>query len=305
MRANKSFSKLPLEFWANIRTISQEVGYTVKPRRQKGVTGLAGPVKVPTLLEIRNALEGINLSASHLVDARGKATSLGKQVVAYFEYRADCLNRIVEPLLMTGDQACEVFEQVRAATRGGHLISMNKQSGEMKKPAYFTNIINMLIDANLGGAPCNFNPQELTTVTRNRAPFRTLARRIDGAFPGPVDPLAVWEIKEYYYTTTFGSRVADGVYESLLDGMELEELDRALTNLVSPKERPAHIEHLLMVDAYFTWWIKGRSYLCRILDMLHMGYVDEVLFGREVVTELPKIARRWAKLYRDSNMSIL
>jgi len=28
----------------------------------------------------------------------------------------------------------------------------------------------------------------------------------------------------YYYTTTFGSRVEDGVYETLLDGMELEEL---------------------------------------------------------------------------------
>lgn len=32
------------------------------------------------------------------------------------------------------------------------------------------------------------------------------------------------EIKEYYYTTTFGSRVAGGVYETLLDGMELDEL---------------------------------------------------------------------------------
>jgi hypothetical protein len=39
--------------------------------------------------------------------------------------------------------------------------------------------------------------------------------------PGTVNPIAIWEIKEYYYTTTFGSRVADGVYETLLDGMEL------------------------------------------------------------------------------------
>ncbi|MGH9565995.1 MAG: DUF7687 domain-containing protein [Candidatus Angelobacter sp.] len=26
-----------------------------------------------------------------------------------------------------------------------------------------------------------------------------------------------------------------------------------------------------MVDSAFTWWVKGRSYLCRIVDMLHMG----------------------------------
>ena len=48
-----------------------------------------------------------------------------------------------------------------------------------------------------------------------------------------------------------------------------------------------------MVDAHFTWWMKGRSYLCRIIDMLHMGYVDEVLFGAEVVTRLPKIVQSW------------
>jgi len=47
---------------------------------------------------------------------------------------------------------------------------------------------------------------------------------VDGAFPSTVNPIAVWEIKEYYTQQTFGSRIADGVYESLLDGMELEEL---------------------------------------------------------------------------------
>jgi hypothetical protein len=33
--------------------------------------------------------------------------------------------------------------------------------------------------------------------------------------------------------------------------------------------------------------------LCRILDMLHMGYVDEVLFGYEVVERLPSIVKEW------------
>ena len=40
----------------------------------------------------------------------------------------------------------------------------------------------------------------------------------------------------------------------------------------------------------------GRSYLCRILDMLHMGYVDEVLFGSEVVDRLPTLVKGWVKL---------
>lgn len=297
MQPNAAFVGLPKEFWANIRTISQEVGYTRRPARQKGVQGQAGPIKVPTLAEIKAALESINLTATHLVAGTAKPTDLGKQVIDYYEFRADTLNRVVEPLLMNAEQARETFEKLQAVLTVKNAVPLNKQSAEKKKPAYFTGIINMLIESNLGELPCNYNPQELTTVTRNKAPFRTLARRVDGAFPGPVDPLAVWEIKEYYYTTTFGSRVADGVYETLLDGMELEELDSALRELSRLADRPTHIQHLLMVDAHYTWWVKGRSYLCRIIDMLHRGYVDEVLFGKEVSTRVPLIVKEWVKAY--------
>lgn len=298
MRPNPTFVKKPKEFWANIRTISQEIGYTVR-----GVKGSAGTIRRPTLSECQSALQSINLTANHLVGTDGKPTEMGKQVVAYYEYRADLLNKEVEPLLMTSEQAAKLYEELQTQLKISVAVPMNKQSDEKKKPAYFTAMISMLIQANLGGLPCNYNPQELTTVTRNKAPFRTLARRVDGGFPGPVDPLAVWEIKEYYYTTTFGSRVADGVYETLLDGMELEELDAALRELAQHDDRPTHIQHLLMVDAHFTWWIKGRSYLCRIIDMLHMGYVDEVLFGKEIVSRMPEIVKGWVEAYRTRSVA--
>ena len=92
----------------------------------------------------------------------------------------------------------------------------------------------------------------------------------------------------YYYTTTFGSLVVDGVYEILLDGMELEELDLAAGHKV---------HHLLILDDHYTWWRRGHSYLCRIIDILHMGFVDEALFGRGVLTRLPAIAREWRGHY--------
>ena len=59
----------------------------------------------------------------------------------------------------------------------------------------------------------------------------------------------------------------DRVYETMLDGYELQEL-REVTGV--------HIEHLLIVDSHLTWWVMGRSYLCRIIDMLNMHLVDEV-----------------------------
>ena len=56
------------------------------------------------------------------------------------------------------------------------------------------------------------------------------------------------------------------------------------------------VKHYLFLDAHYTWWDCGKSYLCRIIDMLHMGYVDEVLFGYEVVEELPRLVAQWTAL---------
>ena len=44
-----------------------------------------------------------------------------------------------------------------------------------------------------------------------------MSRRMDGAYPSCVNPLAVWEFKCYYYTTTFGSKISDAVYIASLE----------------------------------------------------------------------------------------
>lgn len=275
MKPDSRFIGQPKQFWANVRTISQQVGYT-----ERGT----GQIKIPSLEDVVGALLGIGLKAEHIARSDGTLTVFGEVLFAYFQYRADTLNHTVEPLLMDAADAKKLFDDTRGKLKSQCPIPMNKQKGKKKAPAYLTGIINMLIEANTNGIPCDFDPRELTTVTRNGEPLRTLARRVDGAFPKAVNPVAVWEIKEYYYTTTFGSRVADGVYETLLDGMELEEL----------REHEAiDVKHYLMVDAHYTWWECGRSYLCRIIDMLHMGYVDEVLFGREIVDRLPVLVKEW------------
>ncbi len=280
MTPNSLFVKQPKQFWAYVRSISQSVGYT--RRRQ-------GQIKVPSLEEMKAALEELSLDSLWVIDKKGRATKLGETLSTYFRYRADALNSFVEPRLMNAEKARDLFSTLQKKVPSSLVIPMNKQKGEKKAPAYLTAIVNMVIDASAAGMPCDYDPRELTMVTLNRAPLRTLARRVDGAFPSLVNPIAVWEIKEYYYTTTFGSRVADGVYETLLDGMELEELR---------VNEGVDVLHYLIVDGHYTWWECGRSYLCRILDMLHMGYVDEVLFGREVVERLPTVVKGWVRLAR-------
>ena len=185
---------------------------------------------------------------------------------------------------MVAEEARQTFKELQESMVYDCPLPMNKQKGDKAAPAYFTGIINMVIANGLKGAQCDYSPMKLTTITQNAEVIRTLSRRVDGAYPSVVNPVAVWEIKEYYYTTTFGSRIADGVYETLVDGMELEELR---------EHEGIHVKHYLMVDAYDTWWKMGKSYLCRMIDMLHMGYVDEVLFGREVIERIPELTKEW------------
>lgn len=273
MKPRKEFLAHPRHFWANVRTIGQAVGYARK-----------GKIIVPALSNIATRFRALGLSATHLTPDGKKPTKLGETLLRYLETRADILNNFVEPRLMDAARAKEVFDEHRERLKPTCPLPMNKQKQDKRAPAFLTGLVNMLLEANCGGSACDYDPRELTTVTVDGAPLRTLARRVDGAFPSTVNPRAIWEIKEYYYTTTFGSRVADGVYETLLDGMELEELY---------EHEKIKILHYLIIDAHYTWWECGKSYLCRIFDMLHMGYVDEVLFGYEVVERWPEIVGEW------------
>lgn len=281
MEADARFRHLPKSFWADVRTIGEAVGYTL-PRQNM--------VRSPTIEEIQTAYGSLGLGTAHLVRDSGQ-TARGRTLVDYFKYRANVLNNYVAPRLMDVDRARAEFERLRTTLNPSCPLPLNKQRGDKKAPAYFTGIVNMLVEAHSFGQSCDYDPRRLTTVTSKGAPLRTFARRVDGAFPSIIDPVAIWEIKEYYYTTTFGSRVADGVYETLLDGMEIEEL--------ATKEG-INLLHYLMIDSHFTWWQRGRSYLCRMVDMLHMGYVDEVLFGYEVIERLPKIVEGWLDSLRES-----
>jgi hypothetical protein len=278
MKPNEQFLKLPKKFWANVRLISQEVGYTQRGTKQ---------IKVPSDQEIRLKLQKIGINYDNVLAEKTGIEKIGELLQSYFEYRAFILNGFVESKLMNAQKAKQTFESLCNEFNPTCPIPMNKQKGEKKVSAYLTGIANILIEANSQGLPCDYDPHHLTTITKNDLPVRTLARRVDGAFPRSVNPIAVWEIKEYYYTTTFGSRVADGIYESLLDGLELEELR---------EHEGIDVKHYLMVDAYDTWWHQGKSYLCRIIDMLHMGYMDEVLFGYEVVERLPAIVQEWVDI---------
>lgn len=276
MQAFKEFSEKDASFWAFIKLISEALGYTEGKKENK-------LVKFYTIDEISTLCTKLGMP---IIQETIREASL------YSKMRADTLNQVVKMMLMDGESARHKFEElyhsVYVKDQLKCLLPMNKQKGDKKQIAFFTAIINILTEQTIrkmtgdtSKKGFNDNPQALFYVLdEKRNLVGTSSRRFDGAFPGIVSPLLVWEIKEYYYTTTFGSRIADGVFETQLDGFEMKEL-------YSRTGKKVH--HVLFIDAYNTWWNMGKSYLCRIIDALNYGLVDEVIVGREVFSRWPEV----------------
>ena len=116
MKPDSRFLNQPKHFWANVRTIGQHVGYTVRG---------TGQILVPDLRVIVEALGELGLGTSHVVDDSGEPTAIGTSLVAYFAYRADILNKVVEPRLMNAEQAAKAFARVKKATKSKLPIPMS------------------------------------------------------------------------------------------------------------------------------------------------------------------------------------
>lgn len=266
MRPNAAFQNKPIEFWALVRYSSHLLGYTDRKTQC---------LKRYSLIKVRNKTSNLSICDNILRDA-----------VSYLNYRAELLEKNIEPLLMHRYQAKIIFERLTANYSPKCPLPFNKQKGDKRHLNYFTCIINILTEFNLKSKNFLADPRELCLLAKeDKTPVMILSRQMDGVYPSTKNPLAVWEVKEYYGTTTFGSRVADGVYETQLDGYELLEAEKFLGRKV---------EHYLFVDDRFTWWALGKSYLCRLIDMMHMGLVDEIIFGKEVLTRWPEIVKSWA-----------
>ena len=273
MFAQPLFSKMDAPFWAAVKFVSEELGYT---ERRKGI------VRIFTEDDIDKLCRNMNIAVSD---------DYIQAIAEYSRWRANTLNDVVRPNLMDVGQAKEVFEELYDLHQRKNYackLPINKQSGRMKQVNFFTAIINIITEDTLSKMGIinhhpgfDDDPHGLVYVWDKQGQIVGAAsRRFDGAFPSIYNPQIIWEIKEYYYATTFGSRVADGVYETQLDGFEFKDIYNR-TNI--------KVYHVLFIDAYRTWWTQGKSYLCRIMDAMNSGLVDEVIVGKEVLTRWPEV----------------
>jgi hypothetical protein len=257
MRADPRFLSKSFRFWAHAKFISEKLKYSDRTKQLRSYE----PVQVAAALRARN------LTADN---------DLLEEVIEYLNWRAFKLNTEIAPLFMNREEAAEAFEQVKKRVGSAKLHSMNKQKGEKRHPSYLAGIVGMIAESVAGPKGFVDDTQNLTILTWDGNLEEIFSRRFDGVFPSTENPKAIWEIKEYYGTTSFGSRVSGAVYETLLDGYEIKGVRSRHDKI---------IQHYLFVDDRVALWGDGRPYLCRMVDMLHTGHVDEIFFGREVLTD--------------------
>jgi hypothetical protein len=258
MKPNPAHLGKSPRFWAYAKFISELLGYSVRK------TGQLRTYELPEVM-VAMQLRGLTPDQAILSEA-----------IAYLNWRTGHLNGHVSGCFMNRDQAAAEFQRLKDNLKPTRASAMNKQKGEKKHPAYLSGMVSMIAESVLGPDGFIDDARRLSFVSEATSLEEIFSRRFDGAIPSTENPRAVWEIKEYYATTTFGSRVADGVYETLLDGYEIEGVRSRMGR---------DIAHFLFIDDKFTWWDCGRSYLCRMVDMLHTRHVDEIFFGREVLTD--------------------
>ncbi len=135
------------------------------------------------------------------------------------------------------------------------------------------------------GFTANLSPQKRATLIGEQHIWVS-PRRLDGALPSLVNPVGLWEIKEYWGGTAGGSKMSDVIYECQLVGTEL----RAFADL-----HGASAKHYAVMDGANQWHSRVSD-LRRAIDLLCSGILDELVVGSEVLSDWPRIVNELCDL---------
>lgn len=201
------------------------------------------------------------------------------RLAGYLTYRADEGARLENEMLRTEEEALADLARLGdiEIQRYGTQSADHHQSSKV-----LVATVEALTRLTCGETGTNFdsNPQSRAAVVCDEHIWVS-PRRLDGALPGLLNPVAIWEIKEYWGVTGGGSKMSDAIYECQLVGQEL----RAFEDL-----HGIHVRHYVFLDGRAQWSAR-RSDLRRAIDLLCMGLINELIVGREVLTEWPRIVR--------------
>lgn len=168
MKPFAEFSSNDPSFWANIKLVSESLGYSDRK---------TGGLKRYSVENLIRAFLKRGLNYSHVYkEEEMSVTDLGREILSYLNKRSEIIEEIVQPNLMDRDEAKEEFERIRERVNPTCHMPKNKQKGEKKHYAYMTCLVNMLTEEALGGVHFDDNPKGLVLITKDGKPLRTFSR---------------------------------------------------------------------------------------------------------------------------------
>lgn len=204
----------------------------------------------------------------------------------YLSLRIDVANRL---LALARTEEAAIADHARLSQQAVRKYGTQLE-GHHQSPKVLVATVEVLTIAACAkaGLPANVSPQQRATVVADDHIWVS-PRRLDGALPGLFNPVALWEIKEYWGKTKGGSKMSDAIYECQLVGAELRNFQNRYGTVV---------RHYAILDGVEQWSAR-RADLRRAVDLLYSGLLDELIVGREVLTEWPRIADELCVLATD------
>lgn len=211
--------------------------------------------------------------------------SLITDLAGYTHTRYALAEHALEDLLRTEDEAVVDFgtlssEDIRRYTTQ---TTYNHQSAKV-----MVQTVEVLTKRASEGQPeePDVDPQK-RAASINGSDLWVSPRRLDGALPSLLNPVGLWEIKEYWGSGG-GSKMSDAVYEIQLVGTELAIYER---------EAGVKIKHYAILDGRNQWGTR-KADMRRMFDLLYSGVIDELIIGREVLTEWERIvSEMWSDFH--------
>ncbi|WP_160050025.1 hypothetical protein [Nocardiopsis sp. FR4] len=228
-------------------------------------------------------------AASGLVDYLSERKEMLGTLSHYWARRRIIANEMLS-LMRTEEEAKEDFFALTGRTVENY--NEVKLEGYHKSPKVLVSTVDAVVDNECASTatPVDKNPQSRAAVI-SRDHILVTPRRLDGAIPSLFNPVALWEIKEYWGKTKGGSKMSDAIYEIQLVGTELRTFE---------DEFGIHVNHYAILDGRHQWSAR-KSDLRRSVDLLYTGLLDEIIVGREVLKEWPRIVRECCNSHHASS----
>lgn len=222
-------------------------------------------------------------------------------VELFFEYLIDAENQYhaLKSCLRTEKEALDFCKQLKVEVSTTATKSLDHHQSSRSMVAAVSQISSKI--ATQFGFDIDIDPQHRCVWFKERDLYVT-ARNLDGAIPSLINPLVVWEIKEYWGKTKGGSKMSDAVYECLLVGRELREYEQ---------RQGSRIYHIVFVDGKEQWEYRISDFI-RFIDLYNQRIIDSLIVGKEVETKwsanlhkILSLAENKGPLRRKSNLEML